>query len=206
MSHFNAGLAKCDCDGWYRNGNGGVPTRSSWCAIAAVAGDHHHQAWILPTAANLAVSNQATFAYDADLNGTNETTGLSDDPRGGWQRERYRVPRGSLDDGTDGERLDAAADCTGAGPVRCQARWCVSVAISESLIAERPRGVGQIKTGHCPFLFQPRRWRCSQAVPVGRSCALTPGRDRVQLVFQMQPLFLERFQRVIADRGWFRSW
>ena len=36
---------------------------------------------ILPTAANLAVSNQATFAYDADLNGTNETTGLSDDPR-----------------------------------------------------------------------------------------------------------------------------
>jgi len=39
------------------------------------------QAWILPTAANLAVSNQATFAYDADLNGTNETTGLSDDPR-----------------------------------------------------------------------------------------------------------------------------
>ena len=38
------------------------------------------QAWILPAAANLTVSNQATFAYDADLNGTNETTGLSDDP------------------------------------------------------------------------------------------------------------------------------
>jgi hypothetical protein len=29
------------------------------------------------------VSNQANFSYDADGNGTNETSGVTDDPRGG---------------------------------------------------------------------------------------------------------------------------
>jgi len=37
-------------------------------------------ATITATAAGHQLSNQATFAYDADLNGTNETTGVTDDP------------------------------------------------------------------------------------------------------------------------------
>ncbi len=37
-------------------------------------------ATIKASAADSVISNQATFAYDADLNGTNESTGTTDDP------------------------------------------------------------------------------------------------------------------------------
>ena len=76
------GLQSATATAGIANGNGGDQHgHLERCDRGGWFGDHHHPAWILPTAANLAVSNQATFAYDADLNGTNETTGLSDDPR-----------------------------------------------------------------------------------------------------------------------------
>ena len=39
------------------------------------------------------ISNQASFAYDRDLNGSNETTG-PDDPTAGWRGRRDDLQRG----------------------------------------------------------------------------------------------------------------
>ena len=37
------------------------------------------------------ISNQAALAYDADGNGTNEASALSDDPRGGRRRRSTNI-------------------------------------------------------------------------------------------------------------------
>ena len=52
--------------------NGGIPAGGSVTITIT--------ATIKASAADSVISNQATFAYDADLNGTNESTGTTDDP------------------------------------------------------------------------------------------------------------------------------
>ncbi len=61
-------------------------------------GDDHHQATINPgTAPGTTISNQGAFNYDADGNGTNEASGVTDSPAAGGAADptTFQVQGGS---------------------------------------------------------------------------------------------------------------
>ena len=90
-------------------------------------------ATILPSAAGKAVSNQGTFVYDADGNGTNESSGVTDDPGVGGSTDPTTIAVAAAPSVLEIPTLSA---------VGLAALALLLAAVAVALLLRRRRGIG----------------------------------------------------------------